>query len=434
MSDLFAARAQMAVSLYFHILFACAGIALPLLMVLAEGRWLRRGDAAALELARRWSRGAAALFAVGAVSGTVLSFELGLLWPAFMAFAGPIIGMPFSLEGFAFFLEAICLGVYIYGWERVPPLAHWLCGVGVWLAGTTSGVFVVCANAWMNAPEGFVMEAGRLARVRPFAAMWNAASAEQTLHMTLAAFAAVGFAVAGIHAFMLLRRPGAAFHRVALAIALWVGGAAALLQPLSGDFSAVDVARRQPLKLAAMEGQWNTQARAPLRVGGWPDEKAEATRWALEIPGALSLLAYGSLDAEVEGLKAAAPADRPPAAAVHLAFQLMVACGLAMAALALLAAFLAWRRRGLPDQPWFLKLVALCAPLGFLALQAGWTVTELGRQPWIIYEFMRVSEAVTPMPGLWATFAAVCAIYIFLSVVVLVVLRRDVLGAPEAHA
>src|SRR6267142_4996977 len=239
----------MAISLGFHIVFAAVGIAMPVLMVIAEDRWIRRGDEASRLLARTWARGTAILFAVGAVSGTVLSFELGLLWPSFMAFAGPIFGMPFSLEGFAFFVEAIFLGIYLYGWDRVPPRAHWAAGVLVALSGVLSGVFVVIANGWMNTPTGFRMVAGRAVDVDPWIAMRNPAAPTEILHMTIAAYLSVGFAVAAIHAWRLLAEPDNLFHRRALGIAFGMAAMAALLQPISGDVSARQVAEHQPIKL-----------------------------------------------------------------------------------------------------------------------------------------------------------------------------------------
>ncbi|HET8646703.1 MAG TPA: cytochrome ubiquinol oxidase subunit I [Vicinamibacteria bacterium] len=431
MSDLLAARAQMAMSLGFHILFAVAGIAMPLLMVIAEDRWIRRGDRACLELARRWAHGTAILFAVGAVSGTVLSFELGLLWPTFMAYAGPIFGMPFSLEGFAFFVEAIFLGVYLYGWDRIAPRAHWFAGVMVALSGVLSGVFVVIANAWMNTPAGFRMVDGRAVDVDPWAAMANAAAPSEVLHMTLAAYVSIGFAVAGIHAFVLLRDPGQELHRRALAIALAVGGLAAVLQPLSGDVSARHVARHQPVKLAAMEGQFQTERGAPLRLGGWPDEEGRTTRFALEVPYALSLLAFHDPQAEVKGLDAFPREEWPPVPVVHVAFQVMVACGTVLALTAMAGAVLAWRRRALPDQRWYLRLLVACAPLGLLALEAGWTVTEVGRQPWIVRGVMKTADAVTPMPGLVVPFATFTLLYLVLGAVVVTLLKRQVFASAR---
>jgi cytochrome d ubiquinol oxidase subunit I len=432
MSNLLAARGQMAVSLAFHILFAVAGMAMPVLMVAAEAWWRRTGDPVYLELTRRWARGTAILFAVGAVSGTVLSFELGLLWPRFMEHAGAVIGMPFSLEGFAFFAEAIFLGIYLYGWDAVSPRAHLAAGAVVALSGTLSAVFVVSANAWMNTPAGFERQGGRLVHVQPLAAMLNPAAGPQALHMVLAAWAAVGFAVAGIHAGALLRRPGDRFHRAALAIALAVGGPAAVLQPLSGDQLGRMLAARQPVKLAALEGQWKTEAGAPLRIGGLPDPATETTRGAIEIPRGLSLLAYHDPHAVVRGLDAVPAADRPNVVAVHLCFQLMVACGTLLAALAVAAGAAAWRRRGVPEPRWLLRCLVAAAPLGLLAIESGWLVTELGRQPWIIQGVMRTAEAVTPMPGLAVPFAAVTAVYLALGAIVARLLWRHVLQTVPA--
>src|ERR1041385_6550418 len=340
MDDLLAARSQMAMSLAFHIVFAAIGIAMPLLMVIAEWRGLRSRDEIYLTLAKRWAKGTAILFAVGAVSGTVLSFELGLLWPGFMGYAGAIIGMPFSLEGFAFFTEAIFLGIYLYGWTRVPPRTHLFAGAMVALSGAASGIFVVIANAWMNAPTGFTLADGKPVDIDPIAAMMNQASFPQTVHMLLAAYAATGFAVAGIHAFMLRRDRTNRFHKAALGIALVVGGVSAILQPLSGDLLAKSVAKTQPVKLAAFEGQFQTQQSAPLRIGGIPDEAAGATHYAIEIPYGLSLLAYDDPNATVKGLNDFRADERPPVAIVHVAFQIMVACGVAMMLIALWGA---WR-------------------------------------------------------------------------------------------
>src|SRR6266849_2721915 len=267
-----AARALMGMSLAFHIVYAALGIGIPLLLFIAEGLALRGGSATYRVMAERWSKTAAVLLAIGAVSGTILSFELGLLWPGFMRFAGAVIGMPFSLEGFAFFTEAIFLGIYLYGWTRVPPRAHLFAGAMVAVSGALSGIFVVIANAWMNTPTGFHVVDGRPVDINPLAAMMNPAAFAQTLHMTLAAYAATGFVVAGIHAFMLRRDANNRFHKSALAIALTVGGVAAILQPLSGDLLAKMVAKNLPVKLAALEGQFATEKGAPLRIGGIPDE------------------------------------------------------------------------------------------------------------------------------------------------------------------
>lgn len=434
MTDLLAARLQMAISLGFHILFAVAGIAMPVLMVIAERRWQRTGDPLALDLAKRWARGTAILFAVGAVSGTVLAFELGLLWPHFMSFSGALIGLPFSLEGFAFFTEAIFLGVYLYGWERVSQRAHLAAGVLVALSGTASGIFVVIANAWMNAPTGFRMEAGRPVDIDPIAAMLNPAAFPQTLHMTLAAYAATGFVVAGIHAWRLLRDPGNPFHRRALRIAMLVAAPAAILQPLSGDISARYVAKHQPAKLAAIEALFETRRGAPLTLGGWPDEETGTVRWGIEIPYALSLLTHHDPNAEVTGLEDIPRDEWPPVAIVHLAFQIMVGLGLYMAAVSLWAGWRWWRRRDLASSRPLMRAIVIGAPMGLIAIEAGWTVTEVGRQPWIVYGVLRTSEAVTPMPYLPGPLVLITLLYLFLGVVVAFLLYREVMASPTREA
>jgi cytochrome bd ubiquinol oxidase subunit I len=433
MSDLLAARSQMAVSLAFHIIFAVVGIGMPVLMVIAERRWQKTGDPIHLDLAKRWSKGTAILFAVGAVSGTVLSFELGLLWPGFMEVAGGIIGMPFSLEGFAFFTEAIFLGIYLYGWDRIAPRAHLWAGIAVAVSGAASGIFVVTANSWMNSPAGFDLVDGRVVNIDPVAAMLNPMAFQQTLHMTLAAYAATGFAVAGIHAFLLLFDPANAFHRRALSAALVLGAPAALLQPISGDISARSVAERQPVKLAAMESHFETTAGAPLTIGGFPDLETGETRYAIKIPNGLSLLAFHDPDAVVKGLNEFPREDWPNVAIVHTAFQIMVALGTYLALVSLWAGWrLALRRRDLTASKPLLRAIALGGPMGFIAIEAGWTVTEVGRQPWIIQGVMRTADAVTPMPGLVVPFLLFTLLYCFLGAIVAWLLYRQIIRSPKA--
>jgi cytochrome d ubiquinol oxidase subunit I len=433
MTDLLAARTQMAISLGFHIVFAEIGIGMPLMMVLAEWRWRRTGADAYRDLARRWAKGTAILFAVGAVSGTVLSFELGLLWPGFMHFAGPLVGLPFSLEGFAFFLEAIFLGVYLYGWDRVAPRMHLAAGVVVAVSGAASAAFVVMVNAWMNTPSGYQLGSdGRLVNIDPIAAMRSPATFEQALHMQLAAYAATGIAVAGVHAWMLLRGGSPAFHRRALTIALTIGAPAAVLQPLSGDLSARTVAVTQPVKLAALEALWKTERGAPLTVGGWPDATREETRWGLQIPYGLSLLAFHDPAAEVKGLTSVPRTDWPPVPVVHLAFDTMVGLGTAMALVSLWAGWVAWRRRDLTASRALLRVLALITPFGFIATEAGWIVTEVGRQPWVVHGLMRTSNAVTPMPGLIVPMTLFTLLYIGLGAIV-VTLIASLVRETGAH-
>jgi cytochrome d ubiquinol oxidase subunit I len=417
----------MALSLGFHILFSVAGMAMPWLMLLAEARYLRTGEGVYRTLAERWAKGTAILFAVGAVSGTVLSFELGLLWPRFMAHAGPLIGMPFSLEGFAFFLEAIALGIYLYGWERVSPKIHLASGIVVGLSGLLSGVFVVAVNAWMNTPRGFrVDEHGQFVDLDLSAAFFTPAFPTQAAHMALAAYSSVAFAVLGIHAWQLRKHPGSAFHQAALKVVLPLAILSAPLQILSGDRSAKHLAEYQPVKLAAAEVLFETQRGAPLTVGGFPDVDARRVRFGIEVPKALSLLAHGDLDAEVKGLSSAPRNEWPPVAPVHIAFEIMVACGSAMLGVAAWGAWLLLRKKPLEQARWFLTAATLSAPLGLLAVEAGWTVTEVGRQPWVIQGVLLTRNAVTTMPYLGYSLLIVIAIYLLLGSVVAVLLARYV--------
>jgi cytochrome d ubiquinol oxidase subunit I len=427
MNDLFFARSQMAMSLAFHIVFAALGIGMPLLMAIAEGMYLRTQHPLYLDLSKRWAKGTAILFAVGAVSGTVLSFELGLLWPVFMEKAGAIIGMPFSLEGFAFFTEAIFLGVYLYGWQRLPPFWHWLSGLLVAVSGILSGIFVVTANAWMNSPAGFKIVDGKITDVDPIAAMLNKASFHEVLHMTLAAFVASGFAVAAVHAFLLLRDRSNPFHRAALGIALGLACISAPLQILSGDISARAVGRLQPAKLAAMEADYRTETGAPLLIGGIPNDKTRTTDYALRIPDGLSLLLTHTINSKVTGLEEFPQSDWPNVRIVHWAFDIMAGSGMALFLMSAAAGWLWWKNRGIPDRKWFLRGVVACGPLGFVAIEAGWAVTEAGRQPWIIYGVMRTEAAVTPMRWIAVPFAAFTVLYVFLAVVVVFLLRRQFL-------
>jgi cytochrome bd ubiquinol oxidase subunit I len=430
MNNLIAARSQMGMSLAFHIIFAAVGVSLPLMMTIAEWRWRSTGDPAYLDLAKRWAKGTTILFAIGALSGTVLSFELGLLWPRFMQYAGSVIGMPFSLEGFAFFTEAIFLGIYLYGWKRVPGWLHLLSGVVVAISGVLSAVFVTFVNGWMNTPTGFETIYARFADIQLFKAMLNPAGIPEAVHMILAAYTAVGFAVAGIHAWLLLRRGRNRIDEVALGIALTLAGTAVLMQSVSGDALARMVAAKQPMKLASLEGQFKTEKGAPLRIGGIPFPDSEETKYAIEIPHGLSLLAFHKPNAVIEGLDEEPKSDWPNVRAVHICFQIMVGCGSLLSVFALASGWVFWKKRSLSGNRLFMKGAILVAPLGFVALEAGWMVTELGRQPWIIYHLLRTKDAVTPMPYLSITFAVMTLIYLILAIVVAWLLSKHVIGLP----
>jgi cytochrome d ubiquinol oxidase subunit I len=348
-----------------------------------------------------------------------------------MQFAGSVIGMPFSLEGFAFFTEAIFLGIYLYGWDRVPGWLHLLSGVIVAVSGVLSAVFVTFANGWMNTPTGFDIVNGKFENIRPFTAMFNAAAIPEAVHMVLAAYTAVGFATAGIHAWLLLRHGRNRFDEVALGIALSVAGAAVLMQSVSGDALARMVAKNQPMKLASLEGQFKTETGAPLRIGGLPFPDQRETKYAIEIPHGLSLLAFHTPNALIKGLDQEPESDWPNVRAVHICFQIMVGCGGVLSLFTLASGWLYWRRRSLTSNKMFIKAIVLCGPLGFVALEAGWMVTELGRQPWIIYHIMRTKDAVTPMANISITFGVMTAVYLLLGICAAWLLSKHVIATPE---
>ena len=428
MSPLTAARVQMELSLGFHMIFAAIGVAMPLLMLIAEWRWIRHQDADARRLAHVWARLTAVTFAIGAVSGTALSFELGLLWPRFMAFAGPLIGPAFALEGYAFFIEAIFLGLYLYGWDRLPPRQHWWCGVAVAASGAVSAIMVLAVNAWMQHPVGFTPSpTGAPVDVDAWAVFANPAWAPMAAHSTLSCYQAVGFAAAANYAWTLWRQPAdARYARLGLTISMAVATVAAIAMPLTGDLLAKRAHHHQPAKLAAAEAHFETQRRAPLKIGGWPDVERRETSFAIEIPGALSFLAGSSLETEVIGLDRIPRDQWPNVPVTHAAFQIMVGAGMTMLGVALWYWLAWWRARGRETPLPRLLLVALvlCGPLGFLALEAGWVVTEVGRQPWVIYGVMRTADAATTVRGVWASLALFTTVYTGLLVLLVFFVRR----------
>ncbi len=421
MDPLTAARAQMEVSLGFHMIFAALGIGMPLLMVIAEGMWLFTKKDHYRALARKWGKVTALLFAVGAVSGTALSFELGLLWPHFMQMAGGVIGPAFALEGYAFFIEAIFVGLYLYGWDRLSPKAHFWTGIPVAVSGLASGVLVVAANAWMQVPVGFSIANGKLIPLDATVTFQSPVWATMSVHSSLACYIAVGFAVAGVYAAGILRGRNDAYHRSALGISLLVAAVAALAQLPSGDRSAKAIARYEPAKLAAAEAHFETAEGASLLLGGVPDPAAREVKYALRIPKLLSVLATGDPDARVTGLNDI-PRDLWPNVVVsHVAFEVMVASGMALIAVSVAYWLLRWRKHD-TKRP-LMWAIALASPLGFLALEAGWVVTEVGRQPWIIAGVLRTRDAVTPAADLRVSFFAFTVLYLFLGAVVVTLLR-----------
>ena len=431
--NLYPARMQMALSLGWHIVFSCLGVAFPVIAVFAEWRAHRTGDPVMHDLAHTWAKAMGVLFAAGAVSGTLLSFEMGILWPGLMNTYGEIYGFPFVLEGFSFSIEAVFVGVYLFGWNRMSPRAHMLSAIPMVLAGMAGTFFVVAANAWLNNPVGFdVAPDGTLRNVDPVRGMFAPSMPPQVVHMWIAAYMVVGFLIASVYAVGMLRgakkggrRDGEyrdRYHRYGMLIPLTVGAIFAPIQIGVGDWIANTVAENQPTKLAAMEGLYRTQADAPLSLGGlyYDDE----LHYALEVPAGLSLLIHHDPSGVVTGLEETPPENRPPVNVVHLAYNVMVGAGSALAALALAYGFAWWRRRSWLENRWFLRAVAVSGLAAVAALETGWTTTEVGRQPWVVYNHLRTADAVSPAPGLFTGFYAVIVIYALLTVATVYVLRR----------
>ena len=424
--DLWAARQQMALSLGWHIVIACFGVGFPALVVLAEGLAIRRNDPVAMALARRWSKVLTVLFAIGAVSGTILSFELGILWPGLMRTFGDVWGLPFAIEGIAFFVEAIFVGLYLYGWDRFPPKVHLLTGIPIVIAGVASAWFVVTANAWMNQPQGFDVAkyraVGVVTDIDPWKAMFNPATPPQTTHMVLAAFMVAGFGTAAVYAASMLRGRRGRYQRLAFGLAFAMAAIVTPVQIGVGDWAARFLAERQPVKFAALEGLKETTTRAPLNIGGlYIDGEV---RYGLEVPGALSWLAYRDTDAQVAGLNEVPVSEQPPVAVVRTAFQVMVGVGTGLLLLSAWFGLYWWRRRRLPSSRVFLWAAVAAGPGAALALEAGWVATEVGRQPWIVYGVMKVQDAVTTAPGIRFGYFALIAVYSAMTVGTVFVLRR----------
>jgi cytochrome d ubiquinol oxidase subunit I len=417
------ARQMQALSFVVHIPLVCFGIAFPALLLYVESLYLRTGDELYRTLARRWSRIMATLFAAGVVTGTILSFELGLLWPSFTGTFGSVFGLGFAIEGFSFFMEAIFIGIYVYGWTRLSPRAHFASGIPIAVAGFTGSLTVISVNGWMNHPSGFRLSHGHVVDVHPLSALFgNWYFWHELTHMYLAGYMVTGFVLAGAYAFGRLKGRWGRYERTALAIPLAVATLASVAQIFVGDWNGREVAAAQPTKLAAFEGLGQTTKGAPVHVLGWySDGRVE---YGIPIPHLLSLLAFHSTDATVEGLDAVAPADRPPVNVVRYAFQTMVGIGSQFALLSVVYLVARVRRRPLPESTWFYRALVAAAPLSVVALIAGWVTTEVGRQPWVVYRVMRTSEAVTGAGGIPVGYATLAAVYLALAAGVAWVLLR----------
>ena len=417
------ARQMQALSFAVHIPLVCFGIAFPSMVLFVESLYLRTGDPVYRTLAKRWSKVMIALFAVGVVTGTILSFEMGLLWPGFMARFGNVFGLAFGLEGFSFFLEAIFIAIYIYAWDRVSPRAHMLCGVPVIIAGFTGSLFVISVNAWMNNPSGFHLRGGRAVDVHPWAALFgNGHLWPELTHMYLAGYIVAGFLVASLYAWGWLRGRRGRYERVALAVPLTIAALAAPVQVVVGDWIARRVTEDQPTKLAAFEGLGPTTKGAPIHVLGWYEDGR--VRYGIEIPRLLSLLAKHNPNATIRGLEAVPPIDRPPVNVVRIAFQTMVGIGTLLAALGVLHLVTWFRRRRFVSHRLFFLAVAAAGPLSLVALIAGWVATEVGRQPWVVYGVMRTSAAVTGADGIPVGYGTLVVVYLGLAAAVVWILRR----------
>ncbi len=412
----------MGLSLGWHIVFACLGVGFPALILIAEWRGIH-GDADAMRLARTWAKVAGVLFAVGAVSGTILSFEMGILWPRLMGEFGAVFGLPFALEGFAFFIEAIFLGIYLHAWDRLSPMRHLASGIPVAIAGVASAFFVVTANSWMNDPQGFTMVNGRVTDPQPLVAMFNKATPVETIHMILAAFMVTGFLVASVYAAGRLRGRSDRYHRVGLILPLIVATVITPAQIVVGDIAAREVADNQPIKLAAMEGIGATEAGAGEHIGGIFINGQ--LQFAIVLPHMLAFLAKGDPNATVVGLDSVPAADRPQAVTlIHLSFDTMVGIGFLLLGLGIWMLVRWIRRRGPPTSRWFLRAALVAGPGAVVAMECGWITTEVGRQPWIVYNVMRTSDAVNPAPGLYWGLVVLVIVYTGLTAVTLFVLRR----------
>jgi cytochrome d ubiquinol oxidase subunit I len=421
-SDLGAARSQMAFTLGFHIILASLGVAFPAMMLIANYRGLRRNDADAMLLARRWSHVVAVTFAVGAVTGTVLSFEFGLLWPAFTGRFGKVFGVLFAIEGIFFFLEAIFVAIYIFGWKRLKPWAHFWAGVPVVICGIGGAFSVVAVNSWMNQPQGFSPTSGNVTSVQPFKVIFNNAVPYEVPHMILAAYLVTGFLVASIYAVGMLRGRRDRYHRLGLLIPLTVACIATPIQFAVGDTAARAIANDQPIKFAAMECVQKTSTDVTEYIYGRCT--SDGVKGGIGIPGFDSFLVGWSTSTQVTGLDTVPADDRPPAnTMLHWAFDTMVGICTVLIGLGAWLAWAWWRRRDIPKTPWFLRATAISGVLAVIALECGWIVTEVGRQPWIVYNVMRTEDAVTNSSGIWVTFGLILALYALLGAVLIVTLR-----------
>lgn len=433
-SYLKAASQLQTLSFAVHIPLVCFGIALPALVLFVEWMSIRTGDPLYLTIAKRWTRIMAALFAVGVITGTVLSFEMGILWPGFMSKFGSVFGLGFSIEGFSFFTEAIFMGIYVYGWNRLSPRLHLLSGIPVVIAGFLGALMVLSVNAWMQHPSGFKLVHGKVTDVRPLAALFgNSFLWNEMIHMYLAAFMVTGFLMAGAYAVQFLRGRWGRYERTAFAVPFTVAAITAPVQVFVGDWVARDIAVEQPIKLAALEGLTHTTRGASEHILGWYVNGK--LKFAIGIPHLLSLLSFHSWNAKVKGLDTVPFVDRPPINITRVSFQLMVGIGSLLAIAGVVFVIFRWRSQKLPAKRWFYQLAVITGPLSVVALISGWIVTEVGRQPWVVYGVMTTTQAVTHARGIPIGYGVLAAAYVLVGagvVWILARLARAPLGGADA--
>jgi cytochrome bd ubiquinol oxidase subunit I len=412
----------MATTLGFHIILASLGIALPTIVLLAEFIGLRRHDDTAMKLARRWSQAMAVLVAVGAVTGTVLSFELGLLWPGLMRRYGAVLGFPFGVEGLFFFLEAIFTAIYLYGWRRLSGWTHWLTGLPIAVSGIFGAMSVVAVNSWMNQPGGFTERGGRIVSVDVWQVFFNHAAAYEMPHMILAAYMVAGFAVAGVYATGILRGRHDRYHYTGFAIGFVPTAILTPFQIFVGDTAARSIAHDQPVKFAAMEYVAQTSRQVPEWIAGvYVNGRVYA---GIKIPYLDSLLVGFGPGTQVTGWNTVPPADRPPVVwLIHLAFDVMVGLGSLLLLWGLWAAYEWWRRRRLPPQRLFWWAGAVSGLAAIVAMECGWVVTEVGRQPWVVYQYLTTADAATSNGGVVTTLTLIIILYAVLGVATIAILR-----------
>lgn len=418
----FFSRVLTETTLSFHIIYATIGVGVPLMIMIAQWVGIKRNDEHYILLARRWARGFVITVAVGVVTGTAIGLQLSLLWPNFMELAGNVIALPLFMETFAFFFEAIFLGIYLYTWDRFEnQKKHMLLLIPVAIGAGFSAVFITMVNAFMNAPQGFDLVNGELINVNPLIAMFNPAMPTKVAHVVATAFMTSAFVLAAIAAFRLIKGSNHVYHKKALYLTMKIGLIFSIATAVIGDFSGKYLAEYQPEKLAAAEWHFETSTNAPLVLYGVLDDGE--VKYALEIPNALSILAYNMPSAEVVGLDQFAEDEIPPLY-IHYLFDIMVTIGMWMVLLS--AVYWTGIKRGwkMVSKNWFRWLIVLGGPLTIIAIEAGWWMAEVGRQPWILRGLMRTEEAATTSGQVGTMLLLFCILYIILGIGSIVVLTR----------